>query len=303
MSKARKMVQEDVQRDEVAEGIYEGLHKVQENRNRIIVALLVILGVALISMAWRSHATRQAVDSTQMLTTSVEHYRAMLDGTDQAAREKALKELLTSADSLASEFPSTKAGREALYLKGAGYYAVDQFDKAIEAYNQYLNKAENDEERARGAIALGYTYENKSFLSPEKDRPALTKSAMDNFDRAAVYAQKDQPYLHAYAQLGQARLLELTGQNDKALALYEQVMKRETPAPAEAKAEKGEEEGKDMLMDLLRRQMSEGEAQMSFQATARLRAERLKASMAPATPAATTTATQAAPTTATTAKP
>jgi tetratricopeptide (TPR) repeat protein len=301
MSKMQKDIQDELRKDEVAETLQRIGENIQAYRNLLITMAIIIVAGVLITFGLRSHQETVARESNAMLAGVIQRYEGLVSQPDAKQREDLLKQLVDSANSLADTYPDTKLGREALYIKGNAYYQMDRFVDAEKAYKAYLEKAANDEEKARGEIALGYTAENWSFMSPAKERQEKVNAALDHYTKAASLAEGGDkahpayPYLYYYAVICQARVNELLpGKTKEAMALYEEVLKNrpEPVVKSEDKEARGEQ---DMLMQFVRRQLDEVSGQMSLQATAKMRLDRLKSAPLSAPPVMTEVKASAAP--------
>jgi len=149
-------------------------------------------------------------------------------------------------------------------------------DAYFEASAAPLTEMPGDEATAKGALALGQTYESQSFL--EEDSQKL-EEALQQYERAASAVPSD-TYLHALALMNQGRVHELRGDSEKALAAHATVAENR-PAPREdiPGAEDGAPpviETGDVFMDNLFAEAVEGAERMSFQALAQDRMDRLE---------------------------
>lgn len=280
MSKSRKEIQEQLQKDEVAETLQNIADNLRANRSLLITIGVVILVGALAILGVRSYRDSKLSDSNAKMTAAFQSYQEFVNQTDPQQREELLKSAVAKADQLATNHAGSRLGREALYLKGNIYYEANKYPEAQKAYQAYLDKAETDAERAKAQIALGYANENEAFFIPAPKRPDKLRIAMTHFVQAADAAaggnkaNPAEPYLYYYALLGQARIHELLNEDAKAIEIYELVLKR--PEPVTPDKDQETQGSENMLAEMIRRQIREAEGQMSFQATARLRLDRLR---------------------------
>ena len=289
MSK-RRVLQQELQRDEVAESIQQTLDSIKRNKMQLIALVALIVAGFVVTWSVRAHHESILSESNALLGKALTQNYTLYSSTDDAARKKAFDELKTATTSLREAYPGTRLGREARFLEGSAYYLMGDFTKSQAAYKDYTEQSSSNEEKANGEISQAYALENASFLLPKPKQVAQLEQALSHYDRAVSLAQGQVPYLYYYALLGKARILELTGKNDDAIKLYEQVIK-ERPAPRPApKAD--EKSGSDQMLQMVLTQLADQQNQLSFQTTAKLRLDRLKA--APAGPAQTT-ATAVAP--------
>lgn len=104
----------------------------------------------------------------------------------------------------------TRAAVEARYRLAEAYYKSQKWDEAIEQYRFVADHSGNIF-KALALMGLGYSYEMK------KDY----KSAIGEFTRLNEY--KESVY-KSVAMLGIARCHRLSGENDKALAMYDSIL-------------------------------------------------------------------------------
>lgn len=288
MSKTRRDIQEQLQKDEVAESLQNIADFFRQNSKQLIVIAVVAVVGFLIIFGLRSHRENVLAETNNRFAMVLRNYQSLASITDDKERDKALKEVVSAADTLADAYPDTKLGREAIYVKGNALYQCDKFADAEKAYDAYLAKATSDEERAKAEIAIGYAMENESFFIPSN----AAQRRLDKMNVAETHYQKAMelatgqdksnpayPYLYYYGLLCMARLNELRNDKvstEKAIAIYQQIMK-DRPVPVPTAKEKENRPEQDMLTQLVRRQLEEAEGQLSFQATAKLRLDRLQA--------------------------
>jgi len=292
MSK-RRALQQELQRDEVAESIQQTIDNIKRYRVQLIAIVALIVAGFVITWSVRAHHEGILNDSNILLEKVLTQNYALYNASDDAARKKAFDELMTATGSLRETYPSTRLGREARFLQGSAYYSMGDYTKSLAAYKDYTEQSPSNEEKANGEISQAYALENGSFLLPKPKQVAQLDQALSHYDHAAGLAQGQVPYLYFYALLGKARILELTGKNQDAIKLYEQVM-RERPAPLSA-PKTDEKSGNDQMLQMVLNQLADQQNQLSFQTTAKLRLERLKATpTGPAQTTATATAPQPA---------
>jgi tetratricopeptide (TPR) repeat protein len=268
---------EQVQHDEVAEGVHEAVVFVQKHFVLLILIVVGILVVGLGLVTKRSRDSRVASEINLAVTQAMFQLGEIGASTDSAQRVAAAQPIVTKMDELIAKYPDDVLARQALFLKGRALYESDQFEAAQEAYNQFINQAPTEEAAARGDMALGYAYENQSFLVDSGDRQTdLLTAALGSYNRAA--GRVPGSYIYYYALMGQARVNELLQKPELAIALYQEVLD-ERPLPGSQVVEtdvEGAGGENAELMDMIRQSLKEMESQMSFQKTAQLRLAQLK---------------------------
>ncbi len=273
----RKLTHEELQRDEVAEGLQETLDSLRRNRNKLIGLAAVAILVAIVYAAVSGYQARVLRESNEMFANAMTAYARLLSAADDEQRRGALGDMITELDTLIETYGTSPLGRAATFLKGRAYYAIDDYPKAQEAYEQYLAQTQDDAQKARGEIALAYSLENESFfLDDLTEQRAKLDQARVHYELAAAASPKPS-FLYYYALLGQARYHELVQEEEQAIALLEEVV-AERPAPVtDPAAAAGPDPDEDPELALVKMAIREREAQLSLAATARQRLERLRA--------------------------
>jgi tetratricopeptide (TPR) repeat protein len=272
MSKA-KIARQELERDEVAEGLHHLIEKFQRNQRTILLVAAAVLILFIGVIVYSAYRKSVITNTSQTLNAANITFAQIIGLEDATEREKQLNATIENLDTLVEQYPDSEAAREALYLQGNAYYYMDKLDEAQAKFQQYVEESDTAEERARGEIALGFTLENQFYLQDE-DVNKLNE-AIVHYEQAATDYAPEGSYLHYYALLNKARVLELMFQDQQALDIYEQIM-QERPAPRsgfEPADEEEDQSGRDFLKQMLRDQMDP----LSFYATAKLRADRLKA--------------------------
>ncbi len=276
MAKNQKITPEELQQDEVAQEFEKALVWFRTNWPKLLLGLLLIIGVILLIVKMGSTQEKKMAESTAMMNEALGQYQRLEYISDTAERQKLKDTIVATVDNLRSQYSGSELVDDAVYLLGATYYQLGQFSDAQKAYNEYLSLAKDDEARARGEIALGYAAENESFWLKDKAKQLENlNAALNHFTKATSYATKGS-HLYYYALLGVARINELTGKDEEAIKLYEQV-KKERPATTTADGDKAADEKADPMMDFFSKQITDAEKAMSYAATADMRLQRLKA--------------------------
>lgn len=267
---------QELKRDEVA----ETLTSLVDDFNRHRTAILATVGVVVLAIAiWVTLSRRSedaAIQNAEILSAAHELINGARFVEDEEQRNTDLRTAIESLQTLVDQRGASPAGLHALLVQGNAYYTMDDFAGAATTYEKYIRTGGTNEITARGAIALGQTYESQSFL--EEDSQKL-EEALQQYERAASAVPAD-TYLHALALMNQGRVHELRGDTDKALSAYTTVAESR-PAPREEIP--GADEGAppvietgNPFMDNLFDEAIEGAERMSFQAQAQDRIDRLE---------------------------
>lgn len=282
----KKPSRKDLKRDEVAEGIEEFITTTRKNAVKIVAFAAAVILVVAVTFAF--NANRQAIkhDTSQILNSANILYEEISNIEDDAVRRQRMEGTVSSLDELIAQYSDSQAAHFALYLKGNCYFYMDELESAREAFQSYTDDAETDIDRARGKIALGNTAENRFFL--DESEQSQLDMAVALYGEAVELAPEGS-YIYYDALLNRARLLELTFRDEEALAIYDKVL-AERPAPRSliASNEDEDEDEPDLLgggiRGFVKNQIRQQRDVLSLYTTARLRAERLKASSTILTP-------------------
>lgn len=282
----KKPSRKDLKRDEVAEGIEEFITTTRKNAVKIVAFAAAVILVVAVTFAF--NANRQAIkhDTSQILNSANILYEEISNIEDDAVRRQRMEGTVSSLDELIAQYSDSRAAHFALYLKGNCYFYMDELESAREAFQSYTDDAKTDIDRARGKIALGNTAENRFFL--DESEQSQLDMAVALYGEAVELAPEGS-YIYYDALLNRARLLELTFRDEEALAIYDKVL-AERPAPRSliASNEDEDEDEPDLLgggiRGFVKNQIRQQRDVLSLYTTARLRAERLKASSTILTP-------------------
>lgn len=297
MAKKPRPTHEQLQRDEIADSFHETLELIHDNRRMILMGVVALILLAIAIRAFTIHSAdvqNQLNNRIAMLMSQYDRIQTVPDAKD---RTDATTTLINELDKTIKDHDTgSELARTALYLKGMAYYSMDQFPEARANYEQFVKAASDNEERARGEIALAYAYENQAFFptSGTLEARSLVDQAIDHYKKAEQLAETQAPYLYYYAMLGEARCNEVIGANDKATQLYNKVLNdRPVPKPEATPAVKEVQDPQTNMANILRGRIKDAESQIQLAATARQRLDRLqaKASLAPASAVSVTTGT------------
>ncbi len=298
MAKNPRPTHDQLQRDEIADSFHETLELIHNNRRTILMAVIALILLAIAVRAFNIHSADVKSQLNNQVALLLSQYERIQTVPDAKERTAATQKLIADVDKAAKDYDGGSVlARSLILLKGKAYYSLDQFSEARTSYEQFVKTAGDNEERARGEIALAYTYENQAFLPTSGTLIArsLVDQAIEHFKAAQQFAENQSPYLYYYAMLGEARCNEVVGNNDKAIQLYDKVLKdRPAPKPEATPAEKESKDMQTNIANMLRSRIKDAEAQLNLAATAQQRLDRLRAkatTLAPASAVSVTTTT------------
>ena len=192
---------------------------------KITTAVLVVLVALLIGTWWnRISDTRNAAASKQYAELCRKYQQACI-ATTAEDRDKTADAAINLAKDLMASQGSSKAGIEALYLRGNVQSLKGAYPGAIDDYRAYIEKVSDPLDKAKAYVGMGVAYENQLFDAPtnkellEKGKEAFSKAQKEGTvgEVPTVYARQ--------AMMGLGRLNEESGDYAAAKAVYEAVVK------------------------------------------------------------------------------
>ncbi|MCX7766624.1 MAG: tetratricopeptide repeat protein [Candidatus Sumerlaeia bacterium] len=217
-----KITKKDLKEDEVKSLGVKLAQAIRDNSTYVIIGVAIIVAGLIAVKLYQYRQNIVLRESNKLLTIAMNIYeRGLMQEDDPKRREDYLREAIRSADQILRDFAGAKVARFALYLKGNAYYMLNEFDQAITVFQQYVETAKDNLDQAKGYIALGYCFENKFFY--QQTDQGMLQQAMRAYEKA-IELGKD-TYLAYEGMFCKARLLELAGKKEQALAIYEQILK------------------------------------------------------------------------------
>ena len=285
-----KVTRKELEQDELAQALQDFANNLRRNRFKIlIIGTLSVVLVASGAFFLRNRAER-ANRNAQILTTAIVVFGELPGLQDEATRKTRLENTINILQSIIDDSPNSISGRMALYVQGnCLFYKADPLDQeafmadleaAKEKYELYIALAKNDEERARGEIALGYTLENQLYLDEDM---AKLDQALAHYVRGADKAPEGS-YLFYYALLNQARVLEVRSRDTEAMEIYQRIM-ADRPSPSASETTDDAAFPNDPFGGGIQQLLQTQFDPLSFYSTAKLRSERLEATSNVLTPA------------------
>lgn len=272
---AKHLKREELEKDEVAETITTLVEDFNRHRTAILATIGVVVLLIAIYVTVNRRSNAAAVENAQILTEAHQNLGAALTAQDAEERKTKLQAAIDGLQPLIDKRGSSPAGLHALYLQGNAHYLMEDFAPAAELYEKFV-KAASGEDKARGQIALGQTFESQSYT--END-PAKLAAALEQYVAAASGVAADS-YLHFQALMNQGRVLELQGNDSDAVAIYRRVIERGAPREAIPGAEEEITEKKietgNAFIDSLLQDAVEGASELSFAAEAQQRIDRIE---------------------------
>ncbi len=178
----------------------------------IALGVGIVLVLLLLVYLFQTWERKNSEGADQMLNSAVETYQ-MVSSPYREGSPQEYKNVVERFNEVIAKFPKTQSGKLAILYKGNIYLRLGEFDEAIKAYEDFLEKAGKEKlYRAFAMEGLGYSYEGKRDY--EKAIRAFQKviDSGESFQLA-----------NAYLDLG--RCSEKMGKTKEALENYRSFMK------------------------------------------------------------------------------
>jgi tetratricopeptide (TPR) repeat protein len=257
--------------------------------SKITTAVLVVLVVLLVGSWWNRYAQAQDAAASKQYAELCRKYQQACIATTVEDRDKAADAAINLAKDLMASQGSSKAGVEALYMRGNVQSLKGGYPGAIDDFKAYVQKTSDHLDKAKAYVAIGVAYENQLFDAP------TNKELLEKAKEAFALAQKEgtvgeTPTAYArQAMMGLGRLNEQSGDYAAAKAIYEAIVKlpslddeqkeiekQLTADKPEVKASSAKDDAKEQAKQV-RENIRESTRQFAFKKVAEERLKQLKA--------------------------
>jgi tetratricopeptide (TPR) repeat protein len=167
--------------------------------------LLLLIGLSVfVFQKWQEKKEREAY---QKFNSALEIYQRANSPYREGASSE-YKDVLEKLDEVITQFPRTPSGKLSLLYKGNVHLRLGEFDKAVKAYQAFLQKGGKEKLYKVFAMeGLGYAYEGEKDYEKASDAYQKIVHMDDHFQMATAY-------------LGLGRCYEKLGKNKEALENY-----------------------------------------------------------------------------------
>src|SRR5687768_6701166 len=107
MSKTRRAIEQELQRDEVAESVQQTIDSIRRHRNTIIAMVVLLLAAVIITSAVRGHQENVKRETNALMEKGLSAYNALIGATDDKQRDEQMKSLNTAMDTLIQDYSGT----------------------------------------------------------------------------------------------------------------------------------------------------------------------------------------------------
>jgi len=210
---------------------------IKTNQKKILIVLSILCVVLL---GWKIYTIqRQSVlrEANLLFTQAVNSFQNALYSESAEDRNNNLNLCIESSKRIISDYGSSPIANDAFYLQASAQFfkvnTAQDYDEVIRMFSDYIERVRTDGEKTLGYISLGYSYENKYFLT---DDLKILPLAIKSYESAIDYGKDTAA--GAEAKLCKARLLELQFKDDQAKILYESVKEQRKTKPLVSQAKK-----------------------------------------------------------------
>ena len=205
MSAQKRITRKEMKEDKLVTTAFRVTEYIQNNRQPFILALIAIITIGAVFYYVSASAKTKKADSIVQLGKAD---MALFSGDVEGAISEYWETI--------NNFGSTLNGKKAYILLGRTYCDTREYEKAIESFEEYLDKFEGKEpvELERAAL-VGMAVAHRG-LGERIEAAGFYLKAID-----AGASQDEKGYL----LLDAARCYRDAGENEKARAVYKKVMK------------------------------------------------------------------------------
>ena len=268
-----KITKKNLKEDELRSFGTKIYEYIQKHQKQVIIFLCAIC-VVLIGFKIYSIQKRNVLrESNLLFSEATNSFQMGILAEKPEDRTSNLNRCIENCKRIISDYGSSEIADYALYLQASASFfkssSATDYDEAIRIFNQYIEQAGSEKEKAMGYVGLGYSYENKYFLSENPQILALAVKAYEN----AIELAKDMA-VGAEAKLCKGRLLELQYKDDQAALLYQSVKenrKHTPPVPSPV-----EEKFSDPQLNMMFTQLNTMKDLFTFSQSAQFALERLE---------------------------
>jgi len=189
--------------------------RLYERRLPLGLGALAVLSAALGWWGYHTWRTRQEGAAQVFMTTALTGLEASLKGTEGGKASEAssgrLEEAQTILLQIRKEYPSSKAAEQALLLMGNIFYQRAEYEKAVQAYQEYLEQYPWGSWVLLAGIGKGYTLEAQGRY---EDAAAIFRTLGERYKDSSLSIE---------ARLGLARSLSYVHRRAEALEVYRRI--------------------------------------------------------------------------------
>ncbi|MDO9558232.1 MAG: tetratricopeptide repeat protein [Syntrophales bacterium] len=206
---ARKIKKKDFSKSEELRSVFDKItNYISENRSKVLLVFGILVFIMLSLFGWNLYQSNYEKNAEKMHLLAFSSYQKNDNnrGTYLNAIELYKK--------VVGKYPGSNAAIHSLYSMGNIYFNINEIDKSINAYEQFIKESNgNNDLVVLAYIGLGYCYESKGNL----------KEALNSLDNSIKYSAGSSYKGIIYRNMG--RIYEEMNDSPKAIEYYEKALK------------------------------------------------------------------------------
>ncbi len=186
----------------------EIINYISENRSKVLLVFGILIFIMLSLSGWQLYRFNYEKNAEKMYLLALTSYQKKDDN-----RETYLN-AIELYKTVVEKYPGSNAAIHSLYSMGNIYFNINEIDKSINAYKQFIKESNgNNDLVVLAYIGLGYCYESKGNL----------KKALSSLDNSIEYSAGSSYKGIIYRNMG--RIYEEMNDYPKAIEYYEKALK------------------------------------------------------------------------------
>jgi len=184
-----------------------------ENKKKFLIVTVAVLVLALLFVGWRLYVKKTEKEASILYYKAIQYYHSDNKSESSAKNDKERCNLaLNKFKDIIDKYPRTSAASLASLYCGHIYYKLDEFDKSIKSYQNFLKKNPSDNSLNVFAYdGLGYAFE-----------------ANGDYKNALIYFRKlidgNEKPLSKLGYFNVGRCYEELGEKGKAIETYQRLI-------------------------------------------------------------------------------
>lgn len=230
--KKRPAKKKPVQENEVKSAALQALEKIKKEKKQVITGVSIVIAIIVLYAAFTVYSSSMSAKAYKLESEAYKYYYG--ETADKAMPEA---ERWKKALELYRQSVDAKVTPTALFYLGNCYYNLKDYDNALKEYGRFVDKFSSDKR------ILPLVYQKMSSVysrTNQKDK------ALDSLNKLADI---DNGIFKDTALVLEARLYDDSGEKDKALEKYKEIMTKypDSPWSSEAGTRVSSEEAKNKV--------------------------------------------------------
>ena len=196
---------------------------IKTHRMKFLICLGALIVVMVVGLAWYLYDKSIEKEAQKLYSTAYSTLAQINRNLNDPTAKSKVSEVIKAYDDLIAKYPGTKAALIARYDLGNLYFWMNEIDKAIKDYDEFISRTrEGNDLRNFAYSGLGYCYENKKDYS----------KALDMFQKALQSKEGTSFAGIIYYEI--AAIYEIQGKKAEALKQYHKALEQKNDSLLEA---------------------------------------------------------------------